>query len=294
MYRPAPQAEIQMLPPALSDLIPEKDICRVISAFVDALPAALAAMAEMLIEQKYIQAQEYFVDGTIVDADANKHSHVWRKNIARYKQQVQERAREILDEAAAVDAEEDAQRGGRDLPASGDGASIAAVDIRAAAKKWSDSDDARRKKASKALTKEAVKLERYEAQEATLGERNSYSKTDEDATFMRTKDDLLRPAYNVQAGVQDDFVTGVSVSQNANDGAALRKKRGWQIETVWGCLKRNLNFRRFSLRGLGKATVEIYWLSLSHNLTLLAKRAATASHTGGGGPSGRLGWSQTG
>ena len=44
--------------------------------------------------------------------------------------------------------------------------------------------------------------------------RNSYSKTDPDATFMRMKDDHMRngqlkPAYNVQIAVNSEYITGV-------------------------------------------------------------------------------------
>ena len=45
----------------------------------------------------------------------------------------------------------------------------------------------------------------------TLGERNSYSKTDPEATFMRMKEDAMRngqtkPGYNLQIGTQNQFL----------------------------------------------------------------------------------------
>jgi transposase len=56
--------------------------------------------------------------------------------------------------------------------------------------------------------------------------RNSYSKTDPDATFMHMKDDHMRnsqlkPGYNVQIGVESEYVTGVGVFQDRNDIATL-------------------------------------------------------------------------
>jgi len=54
-----------------------------------------------------------------------------------------------------------------------------------------------------------------------LGGRRSYSKTDHDATFMRMKNDELKPGYNIQGGTQDSYVTGYSVSQNSNDATAF-------------------------------------------------------------------------
>ncbi|GER66792.1 hypothetical protein BpJC4_12630 [Weizmannia acidilactici] len=51
------------------------------------------------------------------------------------------------------------------------------------------------------------RLKKYEAQMETFGDRNSYSKTDHDATFMRMKEDhmkngRLKPDYNVQIGTE--------------------------------------------------------------------------------------------
>ncbi len=51
-----------------------------------------------------------------------------------------------------------------------------------------------------------------------MGERSSYGKTVQDATFMRMKNDETLPAYNLQIGTENGFVTGVSVHQSANDG----------------------------------------------------------------------------
>jgi len=161
--------------------------------FREILPAIFAALAQLLLENRIIRTQDYFVDGTILDADANKNSHVWRKNVARFKQRVQERAVEILAEADAVNAAEDSQYGEADLPERTAGAQLSAAEIRQAAQGLLQSEDASRQKAGRKLEKEAEKLSGYEEQEKTLGARNSFSKTDPDATFMRTKDDLLRP-----------------------------------------------------------------------------------------------------
>ena len=71
------------------------------------------------------------------------------------------------------------------------------------------------------LQKETEKLAGYEEQEALLGGRNSYSKTDHDASFMKTKDGLLKPNYNIQISTENQFVTNYSVSQNASDSASF-------------------------------------------------------------------------
>ena len=60
-----------------------------------------------------------------------------------------------------------------------------------------------------------------------MGEgRNSYSKTDTDATFMRMKEDAmlngqLKPGYNAQVGANNGFIVGSYVSQDRTDYATL-------------------------------------------------------------------------
>lgn len=68
-----------------------------------------------------------------------------------------------------------------------------------------------------------LKLKEYATKIETCGEhRNSYSKTDKDATFMRIKkdymgNDQLLPAYNVQFGICDEFIAVLDVNQFAAD-----------------------------------------------------------------------------
>lgn len=67
------------------------------------------------------------------------------------------------------------------------------------------------------------KLKEYAVKIETCGEnRNSYSKTDKDATFMRVKrdymgNDQLLPAYNIQFGICDEYIAVLDVNQFASD-----------------------------------------------------------------------------
>ncbi len=70
------------------------------------------------------------------------------------------------------------------------------------------------------------KLSKYEEDLAILGKRNSYSKTDKEATFMRLKDDhmqngQLKPAYNTQISTENQFITHVSIHQSPGDTTTL-------------------------------------------------------------------------
>ena len=58
------------------------------------------------------------------------------------------------------------------------------------------------------------------------GDRNSYSKTDPDATFMRMKEDAmkkgqLKPAYNLQHGVDSEYITWLTISPRPTDTRTL-------------------------------------------------------------------------
>ena len=61
-----------------------------------------------------------------------------------------------------------------------------------------------------------------------MGEgRNSYSKTDPDATFMRLKEDHMRngqlkPGYNVQIAVNSEYITGLEAFSDRTDVRTLR------------------------------------------------------------------------
>lgn len=70
------------------------------------------------------------------------------------------------------------------------------------------------------------KIAQYREQEAVLGERNSCSKTDTDATFMRMKDDhmnngQLKPGYNVQIFTSSQFIVNFIVRSNPADTGTL-------------------------------------------------------------------------
>lgn len=62
----------------------------------------------------------------------------------------------------------------------------------------------------------------YDLHHSRFGSRNSYSKTDVDATFMHMKDDHMRnvqlkPGYNVQIGVDSEYIVAVDIFQDRND-----------------------------------------------------------------------------
>jgi len=71
----------------------------------------------------------------------------------------------------------------------------------------------------------------YDKSNSLFEGRNSYSKTDKDATFMRMKDDHMRngqlkPAYNVQLAVEAEYVVGAGIFPDCNDTGTLKPMLG--------------------------------------------------------------------
>ena len=54
---------------------------------------------EYLLGHGYVQMENYFIDGTKIEANANRYSFVWRKSTEKYKQKLEEKVRELLEEA---------------------------------------------------------------------------------------------------------------------------------------------------------------------------------------------------
>jgi transposase len=187
------------------------------------------AVLELLIEEGYVKMENYFVDGTKMEANANPHKVVWAKKTEKYKSRLRAQILELLDEIEKVnDAEEEAY-GDEDLEEMGGKGGIDAEKLQRKVDELNERlkqqpENKKLKKAVKTLEKKHLsRLEKYEAQEKILDGRNSYSKTDQDATCFRMKEDraaekpLPRPAYNVQIGTAGQFIVGYSIHQRAGD-----------------------------------------------------------------------------
>lgn len=53
---------------------------------------------------------------------------------------------------------------------------------------------------------------------------------------------------------------------NSEEGLKQRKRRGVEVESVFGNIKHNYKFRRFSLRTLAKVNIEFGLLAIAHNI----------------------------
>lgn len=204
----------------------------------DLMESVLHQILVYLVEQDLVDLSDLYIDGSKWEANNNKYKRVWGKNTARYKSGVSERVRDLLNQYQALQDLEDAQYGQQDL-SEHQGSEEIAIHLTSSdlAKRIEnlctqvakESDKAKAKKAdqlSKKLEKEQEKLFKYEEQEEKLGSRNSYGKTDTDATMMRMKDDSLLPGYNVQITSNNQYIIHSSMHQNSSDSVTLQEH--WQ------------------------------------------------------------------
>jgi len=196
-----------------------------------AMEPVFASVLDLLLKRGYVRFEDYFTDGTKMEANAGRHTYVWKKAVKRYKARVQEKAREVLRQVEEENAAEDALYGDRDLPEM-EGEEVSAEELEQKAQEIEEQlrrygGSKRAEKAAKALRKDLIpRLRKYEQQEEMLGDRNSCSKTDPAATFMRMNDTTvsgapLKAGYNVQIGTENQFVLGYSVHQRPGDTGCL-------------------------------------------------------------------------
>ena len=162
---------------------------------------------KLLEKQGETDHETVFVDGTKLESCAGRYTFCWRGSVEKRLEKVREKVSQLTGLKKRQALQEYLEQQRRHL-----------VFVHGKGKR--KSEDQRRWEELEALYK---RWEEYESSLEIMGEsRNSYSKTDPDATFMRMKDDHMRngqlkPAYNVQIAVNSEYITGVDVFSNRTD-----------------------------------------------------------------------------
>jgi len=185
-------------------------------------------VVKLLIEKKYIKMQNYFLDGTKIEANANKYTFVWNKSVQNYDHKLDEKIKNHLREIDHIVAEENKIYLEEDFQETGENSRITAEQVASVVeiidKKLEEHpEDKILKKKAKEFKKDIFpRKQKYEEAFAVFGGRGSYSKTDHDATFMRMKEDAmlngqLKPGYNIQIGTENRYIVGYSIHSNPTD-----------------------------------------------------------------------------
>lgn len=177
-----------------------------------------------------------FIDGTKILANANKYSFVWKKQTIKYSELNVEKARKLIHEIKQAEVKIKVDEENFDIDQLDTVIALLEQRIEDLNQRVSETakvspnpakqERRHAKKYLHALDHCRQKHLEYQAQAQIAGQRNSYSKTDHDATFMRLKEDPMRngqtkPAYNLQIMTNSQYVLGYSLMQNPTDTRTL-------------------------------------------------------------------------
>ena len=195
----------------------------------DACEDLFGQLCRLLLETGEVSGENLFVDGTKIESKANKYTFVWKKAVGKHESRMQS---QLEQRVSAINHEHMEQ-----ISFSPE---TAAADLEEASAKLQEKMRERgiqpvhgRGKRKSQLQKDHEYLEnclerqkRYDTHKKNFRGRNSYSKTDPDATFMHMKDDHMRnaqlkPGYNIQIGVDSEYIVGVGVFSDRNDTNTL-------------------------------------------------------------------------
>ena len=180
-----------------------------------------------MAEGGHVDLQKVYTDGTKIESGANRYTFVWGKRIKTSRERIAQQLEDLWKYTQEVAKEEL-----KDVAPT----SYTQIDPEKVRQTINQIDEALKDKEVDKKVKQKInyakknwpeKLEQYEQQEKILKGRNSYSKTDPDATFMRMKEDHMRngqlkPGYNAQISTNDQIITNYTIHQNPTDTRTLK------------------------------------------------------------------------
>ena len=203
-------------------------------------PDILNQMVQILIEENQIDLSSIYIDGTKIEAYANRYSFVWRGSIEKWQEKLIEKIKEELGLSKSLIPDQVLQA-----------VTTIFKQLRKNCKQkkikfvYGKGKRKTREQRDYELLKDwKEKLESYKKHLEIMGDyRNSYSKTDHDATFMRMKEDhmkngQLKPAYNIQLASASGFIIGENISHHPSDMYTLKPFLMTLLENYQGKLEK--------------------------------------------------------
>ena len=187
----------------------------------------------ILASKGFISLDVEYVDGTKIESKANRYTFVWRKNVERNRARLLEKIRILLQQIDEVVAQENAGIENTATEFTPSMLTDMISELKASLENAPAASDKEEKKAKKQKVRQIKQLEshceklaEYDRHMRILGKRNSYSKTDPDATFMHMKEDpmgngQLKPGYNLQIGTENQFMLDFGLHHNPTDTLTL-------------------------------------------------------------------------
>lgn len=224
-----------------------------------------AQIVHFMVNQHMLTLERAYTDGTKIEANANKYSFVWGKAIHTSTERIARQLNELWDYAQVVTKDELLDKTPityQDITADKIDGLISQID-----QALSGVDVDKKVKAKITRIKKAwpSQIENYEKINQELGGRNSMSKTDKDASFMRMKEDhmlngQLKPGYNTQISTDQGFVSNYTIHQSATD-------TGTYIEHMDEFKNLHNHYPKESICDAGYGSEENYTFTREKNIT---------------------------
>lgn len=183
-----------------------------------------------IFEIEHVDLNHTYIDGTKIEANANRYTWVWKKFCIKNRSKVYEKLSDLIDsmnsevlgllgiklekrEEYSIEYLEELLCNYSKATSIDETTFVSGIGHRKSIEQ----------KQYQAMQGYLERLKSYAKHIQICGEkRNSYAKTDHDATFMRVKkdymgNDQLVPAYNVQAAICDEYIAVIDVKKYASD-----------------------------------------------------------------------------
>ena len=184
----------------------------------EVIEALFYQFVEKLYEMGEVKFKNLFVDGTKIEAYANKYTFVWKKAVEKRLETLNKKIEMVL----PVIAERYGINTSVSLEECYEALVLQAQWIKLAFVKGTGKRKTQLQKDIELLEDFLSKKGEYLSHLGKFNGRNSFSKTDVDATFMHMKEDYMRngqlkPGYNIQIGVESEYIVGVGAFSNRSD-----------------------------------------------------------------------------
>ena len=177
-------------------------------------------VVELLHQEGLLTLDVQYIDGTKIESSSNKYTFVWKKTVMKYDERLKRKTLALIEQIEknhAIECEDETSAG--ELTVEDFSERLERLSERIDESELSNQES---KDIRKTKEESLPKMEEYREHLEIMGERNSYSKTDHDATFMKMKEDhmmngQLKPGYNVQISTENQFITHYGIYQRPTD-----------------------------------------------------------------------------
>ena len=194
----------------------------------DEIDNVFTQLVLILAERGFVSLDVEYIDGTKIESKANKYTFVWKKTVLKNRARLMEKIRVLLGQIDDAIAQENAMQDESvdftpaQLTEMCEELQRSLSESPAPETREEKKARRRRKKDIRELGQMGEKLNEYDGRLEQMGDRNSMSKTDPDATFMRMKEDAMnngqtKPGYNLQIATENQFLVDFGLFPNPGD-----------------------------------------------------------------------------